>query len=130
MEGKNLSIDMISLMVQETYDAVESGMYSSEFDNQTLNVCGSYDAERRCFILTINNTTFECPENWGPFKDISHYGHEFTIEIQIDRSHDNAHFLDIIADIKAESIENMTLYIENNEIQIFYNTEYSQKSAA
>ncbi len=128
MEAKSQHIDIISLMVQETFDNVDNGT-STSFD-EAAGSSNCYDAVRKCFVLTINGQSIECPQNWGPFKDLSCLDLDKNQEFQLDRLHDTELFLDILSELKGEPIENVKFFIYDNQIDLVFNIQDNQVLSA
>lgn len=149
----NLSdgFDLISMMVNETFDGVEENMsFSETFSYEVaeksylLNTkevepiqlefhydfySGGYDQDRKCFIFQIEEEVLEFPENWGPFKLSTVKNGSIENLFSIEKHNDIDYFFDIIESITGKSFKSLSCLNCGTHLKLVYEVDVEQKSA-
>jgi hypothetical protein len=145
MSNETEHFDLISMMVDETFKAVEE-VDQTSFDNvldfskakktkinsevEQLNFefnafFGAYDIERSCYVFQIKNETIELPKNWGPFKFINpnqlNNGELFTLS----KSEDTDLLIDVLENISGLNLEEVKCNFYDTHFKLVLSEELS-----
>lgn len=142
--------DLISLMVNETFDQVK---VSAPLDEKSLDVekklnnlirpykepvqlefefnfyLGAYDEARSCYIFQIRDTLIECPKNWGPFKLSTYIDCEYEDLFKLKKHEDIDYFFEIVEAAAGKSFESLSCINCSGHLKLIYEQEDTQEQA-
>lgn len=127
MNMLNSNFDLISQMVQETFDNVEeqakfdnildfninknsskkTKLKSEQLEFEFNTYMGIYDTDRSCYVFQVQNEVIELPRNWGPFKYIDPAEINNGEVFKVLRSDDDS-FLEVLEDISGLSLQEVS----------------------
>lgn len=145
--------DLISMMVDETFSAVEEDTpiscereYGSSGSNYTRIpktpvleaiqlefhfefFLGGYDQERKCFIFQIEEEVLEIPQNWGPFKLSTFKDGRVEDLFKLEKHEDLDNFFEILSHITHKSFKSLRCINCGTHLKMTYELDEEQQLA-
>lgn len=109
MSTKDQNFDLISMMVDETFNQVSDSniAYLDDFRKESMGTdleketfLMAFDGSRSCYILQVGKETLEIPSNWGIFSKLQ--GHEGFKSLN--KLEDSDFFMEILENLTGKSL--------------------------
>lgn len=145
MNELNDNFDLISQMVNETFEVAENSTFKFEEteqvteNNQPLEqknpfkevepiqlefeynyYLGGYDHQRSCYIFQVEDQVIEIPANWGPFRLTSYSEGVFEDMFKVEKHEDVDLFFDIIESISGQTLSSIKCQNQGNHLKLCF----------
>tara|TARA_Y100000385_G_C13068012_1_gene627666 strand:+ start:400 stop:897 length:498 start_codon:yes stop_codon:yes gene_type:complete len=151
MSNLNDGFDLISMMVNETFDGVEEdSSYSETLSYEIVEkpylittkeaepiqlefyydfYLGGFDCERKCYIFQVEEEVLEFPENWGPFKLSTVKTGSVEDLFSMQKHEDIDYFFEVIESLTDKSFKSFRCLNCGTHLKLVYEIDVEQKSA-
>lgn len=145
MNELNDNFDLISQMVNETFEVVENNTFVFEENTEVIIEAnslvsavpkietepiqlefeynfflGGYDQQRSCYIFQVEDQVIEIPSNWGPFRMTTYSDGAFEDMFKVEKHEDVDFFFDIIESITGQSLSSIKCLNQGNHLKLCF----------